>query len=273
MSKKKIGLALGGGAARGLAHIGVLEALEQSAIPVDMIAGTSMGAIIGAFYSYTGDLPMIREMAIELGKKRLQLFTDIKIPRTGLLSWRKVEKELNKHLGNVRFEDLRIPFACTATDIDTGEEIVIKEGKVWDAIRASASVPVMLPITEIKDRHLIDGGILDPVPVRLVKGMGADIIIAVNVLPALEKPSPKMHNHTVFSILLKTIYIFNNRIIEESLEGADIVIAPDTVEIGYTDFHKAEECIEQGKKAARKSLPKIKRLLRESQSQAVSRGA
>jgi len=262
MARKKIGLALGGGAARGFAHIGVLEVLEKEGIPIDFIAGTSMGAIVGAFYAYSGNLPAMHQLAVELGKKRLQLFTDLSIPRTGILSWRKVEKELNNYLGKAKFQDLRIPFTCVAVDIDSGEEVVFKEGRGWDAVRASASVPVMLPITEVQNHHLVDGGILNPVPVQQAKELGADIVIAVNVLPRLDKPEARPHHHTLFSVLLKTIYIFNNRVIESSLAGADVVIAPDTLEIGYTDFQKAEECIARGKEATQLMLPAIRNQLK-----------
>lgn len=268
--RKKVGLALGGGAAKGLAHIGVLEALVAADIPIDMIAGTSMGAIVGAFYAISGDLPLMHRMAVELGKKRLGLFTDLKIPRTGILSWSKVEKQLNNYIGNVTFEDLRLPFQCVAVDIDSGEELVLKEGKVWNAIRASASVPVMLPITEIGGQHLVDGGILNPVPVRLARDMGAEMVIAVNVLPKLDKPEPKPHHHTIFTIMLKTMYIFNDKVIVSSLEGADIVILPDTLSVGYTDFHKAEECILEGRLAAEKMVPEIRRMLDLTPDEAVA---
>jgi NTE family protein len=262
MERKKVGLALGGGAAKGFAHLGVLEVLEKEKIPIDIIAGTSMGAIIGAFYAYSKDLPSMRRLAIEMGKKRLRIFTDLTIPRTGILSWRKVEKQLYNYFGKVRFEDLSIPFECVAVDIDSGEEIVLNEGEVWHAIRASASVPVMLPLTEIRGQHLVDGGILNPVPVRLVKSMGADIVIAVNVIPMDHHVQPLPHHqHTIFSIMLKTMYIFNNRVIESSLGGADVVVQVDTGAIGYTDFHKAADCIECGKTAAQLMMPKIKKLL------------
>ena len=262
MERKKVGLALGGGAAKGFAHLGVLEVLEKEKIPVDIIAGTSMGAIIGAFYAYSKDLPSMQGLAIEMGKKRLRIFTDLTIPRTGILSWRKVEKQLYNYFGKVRFEDLSIPFECVAVDIDSGEEIVLTEGEVWHAIRASASVPVMLPLTEVRGQHLVDGGILNPVPVRLVKSMGADIVIAVNVIPMDHHVQPLPHHqHTIFSIMLKTMYIFNNRVIESSLEGADVVIQVDTEAIGYTDFHKAADCIECGRAAAQLMVPKIKKLL------------
>ncbi|MDP2918843.1 MAG: patatin-like phospholipase family protein, partial [Dehalococcoidia bacterium] len=169
IERKKIGVVLGGGAARGLAHIGVLEALEQEGIPIDMIAGTSIGAIVGAFYAYTKDIQLMKTLAVEIGKRRLRLFTDLTVPRTGILRWNWVEKRLKGIIGGVRFEDLKIPFCCVAADIDNGEEVVLKDGLVWEAARASATVPVALSIKPWRNRYLVDGGIVNPVPVRAVK--------------------------------------------------------------------------------------------------------
>ncbi len=272
MERKKVGLALGGGAARGLAHIGVLEVLEKEGIPIDMIAGTSMGAIVGAFYAYGKNLPLMHKLAIELGKKRLRLFTDLTIPRTGILSWRKVEKQLTNHFGKVQFAELQIPFACVAVDIDTGEEVILNEGEVWHAIRASASIPVMLPLTDINGQHLVDGGILNPVPVSLARSIGADIVIAVNVIPtpAVQSQPPPHHQHTIVSIMLKTVYLFNSKVIESSLAAADIVIQTDTEAIGYTDFHKAAECIKRGSEATQLMIPKIQKILRQETEQPVA---
>ena len=272
MERKKVGLALGGGAARGLAHIGVLEVLEKEGIPIDMIAGTSMGAIVGAFYAYGKNLPLMHEMAVELGKKRLGLFTDLTIPRTGILSWRKVEKQLASHIGKTQFKELQIPFACVAVDIDTGEEVILKEGEIWHAIRASASIPVILPLTDIGGQHLVDGGILNPVPVGLARSMGADIVIAVNVISPPAVPSQPLphHPHTIVSIMLKTVYIFNSKVIESSLATADIVIQADTEAIGYTDFHKAADCIKRGSAATQLMIPQIKKILRQETEQTVA---
>jgi NTE family protein len=262
----KVGLALGGGAARGLAHIGVLEVLEREGIPIDMIAGTSMGAIIGAFYAHTRDIDSMKDLAIAMGKQRIRFFTDLTIPRTGILRWKRIEDRLKRVIGGVRFEDLKIPFSCVAVDIDNGEEIILNEGLVWDAARASATVPVALSINPWKDRYLVDGGVSNPVPVNALKQMGADFIIAVNVLhDAIDVPTKKSgqkaREHNIFTIMTKTVYIMSYRVIGTSLAGADVVIEPDMTGITFTDFHHAQECIERGTVMTQKAIPEIKRRL------------
>lgn len=261
MARKKVGLALGGGAARGLAHIGVLEVLQREGIPIDMIAGTSMGAVVGAFYAHTRDVDLMKDLAIDFGKKRLRFFTDLTIPRTGILKWRWVEDRIRQHIGEVRFEDLKIPFRCVAVDIDNGEEVTLSEGLVWDAARASATVPVALSINPWKGRYLVDGGISNPVPVSCAKQMGADFIIAVNVLhdTAIPGTSRKGREHTIFTIMTKSVYILSYRVIGSSLAGADVVIEPELGGIAYTDFHHAPDCIRKGAAAAEAALPAIKR--------------
>ena len=263
MTRKKVGLALGGGAARGLAHIGVLEVLQREGIPIDMIAGTSMGAVVGAFYAHTRDVNLMKDLAIDFGKRRLRFFTDLTIPRTGILRWKWVEDRIKKHIGGVRFEDLKIPFRCVAVDIDNGEEVTLNEGSVWEAARASATVPVALSINPWKGRYLVDGGISNPVPVSCVKQMGADFIIAINVLhdPVASSASRKGREHTLMSIMTKSVYIFSYRVIGSSLAGADVVIEPELGGIAYTDFQRAADCIKKGAVAAEAALPEIKRRL------------
>ena len=143
LRRSKVGLALGGGAARGLAHIGVLDVLEKEGIPVDMIAGTSIGALVGAVYAQKKDINSMKELAIELGSKRFKFLADPTWPKTGLVRGRKIGEKLKSIVGNVEFNDLKIPFACVATDIDSGEEVVIKQGLVWEGIRASSSIPML----------------------------------------------------------------------------------------------------------------------------------
>jgi NTE family protein len=266
MNRKKVGLALGGGAARGLAHIGVLEVLEREKIPIDMIAGTSMGAIIGAFYAHTRDINLIRDLTVEMGKQRIRFFTDLTIPRTGILRWKWVEDRLKRVIGGVRFEDLKIPFSCVAVDIDNGEEVILNEGLVWDAARASATVPVALSINPWQGRYLVDGGVSNPVPVSVLKQMGADFIIAVNVLhDAVNVTDHELHKkakeHNIFTIMTKTVYILSYRVIGTSLGEADVVIEPDMGGIAFTDFHRAEECIKRGARTTQNIIPEIKRRL------------
>ncbi|MBA7479154.1 putative NTE family protein [subsurface metagenome] len=146
MQKRKVGLALGSGAARGFAHIGVLTVLEKEGIPIDMIAGTSAGALIGALYAQGRTANEIKSLIIDLGRKRLALLTDLALPKTGLIRGRKIEDMLRSIMGDIEFGDQKMPFACVATDIITGEEVVIKQGLVWEGVRASVSIPVILAV-------------------------------------------------------------------------------------------------------------------------------
>jgi NTE family protein len=260
VSRKRVGLALGGGAARGLAHIGVLEVLEKEGIHIDMIAGTSMGAIVGAIYAIKQDVKMMRKLAISFGARKIRYFSDFTVPRTGLIKGRRIENELRLAMGgNTTFHDLTIPFACVAVDIDNGEEVVIKDGTVWEAVRASSSIPVIFTLPKWHDRYLVDGGLMNPVPTKTVRDMGADFVISVNVLPYKAVSDNREPN--IFTVMMKAFYILDSKFIETSIRGADVVIQPDVVHIAFTDFQRAEECIEKGVAAAQSIIPEIKNKL------------
>ena len=184
----KIGLALSGGAARGIAHIGVLKALEEESIPIDMIAGTSVGAAVGACYakeeSAAISIAILEEIIFRVNWKTAARFTDLNLllPGKGFVQGRKIKSLLSSIIGDAKFEDLRIPFAVVAADVQSMEEIVINKGPVVEAVRASISMPVIFTPVRWGGRFLIDGGVVNPVPVDVVRSMGAEIVIAVNVL-------------------------------------------------------------------------------------------
>ncbi len=256
---KKVGLALGSGAARGLSHIGVLRVLEQEGIPIDMIAGTSIGALIGSFYAHGRSADKIAKLAIDLGENRLNFLINLSLPKTGLMRGRRLNAILKSVIRDTRFSDLRIPFACVATDIDSGEEVVLNEGLVRDAARASCSLPVIFSVVKNQSRYLVDGGLVNPVPVSVLKSMGADIIIAVNVIPPHEVPGTAHHN--IFTVVMRTIHISRYGLIKASLDEADIVIEPRVDDIGYADFQRADDSILRGEQAARQAVPGINKLL------------
>ena len=186
MSKQKIGLALGGGAARGMAHIGVLNVLEREGIPIDLIAGTSSGAVVGALYARSKNAGLIKQRVIDLSQRRITRLIDPALPRTGFIKGQKFNDLLASFLdGNIKFSDLLIPFACTATDIDTGEAVVFDRGSVIEAVRASISLPGIFTVAKRQARYLVDGGLANPVPVDLARKMGADFVIASNVIPGV----------------------------------------------------------------------------------------
>ena len=266
---KKIGLALGGGAARGLAHIGVLEVLEKEGIPIDMIAGTSAGAAIGALYAQGKDTSQIKNLVADLGWKRLAPLIDLALPKTGFIEGRKIKELLRLIIGDKKFGDLKVPLACVATDIMTGEEVVIDRGSVLEGVRASISIPVIFTVVKWKGRYLVDGSLVNPVPVSVLKQMGADFIIAVNVIPDMRERVHRVSKGqiegfkepNIFGVMMQSIYIATYSLVRSSLEGADIVIEPELAHIGYGDFHRAQECILQGKRSAEESIPSIKKQL------------
>lgn len=267
--KKKVGLALGGGAARGMAHIGVLEVLQQEGIPIDVIAGTSAGALVGAIYAQGKDVSLIENVVTTLDRRQVVSLLDLTLPRTGFIEGRKANNRLRQLIGgDIKFADLKVPLATVATDILTGEEVVIKEGSVLEAVRASISIPVIFTLFKWKGRHLTDGSLVNPVPVSVVREMGADLIIAVNVIPEIAERAQhlakdeKSRTPNIFTIMMQSIYIGTEALIRASLEGADLIIKPQVAHIHPHEFSRAKECITQGRLAAEAAIPEIKRLLK-----------
>jgi NTE family protein len=265
--RKKIGLALSGGAARGLAHVGVIDVLHEEGIPIDMIAGTSAGAVMGAIYAWNKDTDKMKEYALDTKWKKMAPLIDPSFPKTGFIKGRKIKNLLSTFIGgNIKFSDLKIPFTCVATDIDTGEEVVIDSGSVPEALRASISIPGIFTLVKHEGRYLVDGGLTTPVPVELVRQMGADFIIAVNVNPdvagRMGKTSQKRvearKEPNIFQVMMQSIYITTYSLARNNLENADIVIEPNAAHIGAGDFQKARELIDLGTQAAKRAIPKIK---------------
>jgi len=270
LRKRKIGLALGSGAARGLAHIGVLEVLGKEGIPVDMITGSSVGAFIGALYAQGKDTSLIRNLVLDLRWQRLVSVIDLTLPKTGFIGGKKIKDQLEFIFGgDLEFSELKIPFACVATDIMTGEEVVLDKGSVLEGIRASISIPGIFSVVKLEGRYLVDGGLVSPVPVDVLKRMGADFIIAVNVIPDIrgrvrsggKKKVEDFKEPSIISVIIQSIYISAHALAEACLEDADVAIQPQVTHIGWSDFHRAPECILQGELAAQGSIPEIKRKL------------
>lgn len=267
LERKKVGLALGSGAARGMAHIGVLEVLERESIPVDLIAGTSAGAVVGALYAQGKHAGQIRKLVTEFGWKRLTPFIDPSLPKSGLIKGNKVKDLLTLFIGgDVKFSDLKIPFACVATDIITGEEVVIDKGLVPEALRASISIPGIFAVVSREGRYLVDGSLVNPVPVSVVKCMGADFIIAVNVIPDVTQLAHREHavaakEPNIINIIMQSMYIGIYNLVKAGVQAADVVIEPNVGHVGAGEFHYAAELIEQGEAAAQECLPEIRRKL------------
>ena len=177
---KKIGLALGSGSARGWAHIGVSRALSEAGIHIDYIAGTSIGAVAGAVYA-SGNIDTLEEVALQLDWKQIAYFFDVVLPKSGLIDGKKLSSLVRSHVNEMNMEELPIPFCAVSTDLATGNEVVIQTGDIIDAVRASISVPGIFTPFKKNGAFLVDGGLVNPVPVSVARQMGADFVIAVDL--------------------------------------------------------------------------------------------
>lgn len=250
-TRRKIGLALGSGLARGLAHIGVIKTLLNAGIRVDYMAGTSMGSVIAALHACGLKIKMMERLAESISRRTWMDFT---FPRMGLIAGDRLEQLVFMLTGRRNFEDLDIPMAAVATDIMIGEKIVLRHGPVARAIRASCSIPGIFNPVEIEGRLLVDGGVLERVPTRVVREMGADLVIAVDVGYYIEEYKV---NH-IFDVLSKSLDIMSREIQKFQEHDADILIAPHMQEIGPFHFQKATEAIRRGEEAASDILQKLK---------------
>ena len=179
--RKTVGLVLGCGSSRGWAHIGAIEALEDANIPIDLIVGCSIGSYVGAIYA-SGSIKSLREFVLKMDGKKVFSYFDIVLPRSGLLDGTKKLRELfSIHTDVQNFSELKIPVMMVATDLETGQKVVLKSGNILDALRASMSTPGIFAPARVKNRWLVDGGLVDPVPVSVARAMGADIVIAMDL--------------------------------------------------------------------------------------------
>ena len=267
--RPRIALVLGGGGARGMAHIGVLRVLEEESFPVDIVVGTSVGALIGGFYASGMSVDEIEDIARQTGWADLTNVTPFSVLRMviskKLLSTEKLEKYIISRIGDKQFYELKIPFACTATDIRTGEKIIFREGSVAQAVRASANIPGIFEPVEFRHRLLVDGGLVDNIPTGLAKLLKADIIIAVDISSDFTKNLAS----SVLMVLNQSIYIQGNLLSCDQLKYADLVINPQVSDVTAYELWRYQECIDAGKIACRKMMPQLKRLIIEKTFQRI----
>lgn len=253
--RPSVGLALGSGAARGLAHIGVLEVFEEHKIPIDVISGASIGALIGGLYACGMPVEEMRKIAESATRKSLLTWADITVPRQGILAGARIEEFLEKATGGKSFAETVIPFAACAADICTGEEVPIDTGKVSRAIRASISIPGVFVPVNMGRRVLVDGGIVNPVPVDYLKALGVDVVVAVDIIPA---PKAKRQKRLgTIDILLNAFDIMEYKIFERWETGDIVKIRPAVDDVEGFHFWRARRVIEEGRKAAEAAIPEI----------------
>lgn len=242
-------MALGGGVARGPAHVGVLAVLEREGIPIDYVAGTSAGALIGAAYCAGLGPTKMCELAQQSGWRTI---ASLVWPRRGFISFGKMEPWLESLVGEVDIRDLSIPFAAVTSDLEKGEVVVLRRGRLATAVRASSSVPGIVTPVEIDGRLLYDGGVLDNLPVRAVREMGADYVIGVDLFaPDCERPrGPLSAGFAALELLIRRA--------GGGIDCADCLITPDISGGSYFQFSRSEEFIALGEAAAEKMVPTIR---------------
>ncbi|GIN83820.1 esterase [Heyndrickxia sporothermodurans] len=251
MRNPKIGVALGAGGARGLAHLGVLKAFEENDISIDFLAGSSMGALVATFYSFGHDIEQLIKLSTAFKRK---YFLDFTIPKMGFISGKRVKDFLKIFTHNKNLEDLKIPVQVIATDIIKGEKVVFKSGSVADAVRASISIPGIFVPEKWNDSLLVDGGVIDKVPVSVVKEMGADIVIGVDV--SYVKKDAEITN--IYDVIMQSIDILQMEILAGHESTTDILIQPDVSKYSSRAFTNIEEIIKIGEEETKKFILEIK---------------
>jgi NTE family protein len=250
----KIGLVLGGGAARGFAHIGVLKVLENNGISPDVIVGTSAGSVVGAIYASGMNATDLQKNAITLEESALGDWT---LSSKGVIRGDALQNMINRFVGNRPIESLSRRFACTAVDLNSGRLVVFERGNTGQAVRASSSVPGVFQPALINGIEYVDGGVVTPVPVRVARRMGADIIIAVDISA---KPTP-LKKSAALDIVLQSVTILGETLAGFETAEADVLIKPKVGSVGSADFNSRNLLILEGEQAALAALPEIRRKL------------
>lgn len=254
----RIGLALGGGGARGFAHIGVLRVLEQEKIPVDVVLGTSVGALIGALYADSGRVLDAEFLATEVGKETFFDFGALPLFSGGLAKGEAIATFLTTHLRHATFETMPVRFGAVATELRTGRTVVFEQGSVAQGVRASAAIPGVFVPVEIGGELYVDGGVTDPVPADAVRARGAELVIAVAIPAAVRDRAPS----SPVGVVLQSITILSVRLQELRAREADVLIVPDVGGFAYDDFTQKKRLIEAGEAAARAALPELRAAIR-----------
>lgn len=253
----KIGLALGSGAARGLAHIGVIKVLEENNIPIDYMAGSSIGAMIGGLYASGLDIEEIENIALNMTNRDMFSLIDLRV-RRGFIKGERVNSFIADNLVAKNFKDCRIPFSATATDIKTGEVVVLDSGSLAEAIRASISIPLVFQPVERDGRILVDGGVGSPVPVEIVRKMGADIVIAVNLDKHYVDDDWRSG---LLDIAQDSMNITRHYLSFYQSREADIVMNLDLGSNKWYDFVNGQNKILTGETMMKKEIPYLQELM------------
>lgn len=256
----RVGLALGGGAAKGFAHIGVIKMLEANDITIDVVAGTSAGSVVGAMYAGGMDAFALQERSVALDEAAIR---DVRLFSGGLLQGQKLQDYVNAQVEGRPIERLGKPFAAVSTRLDNGARTVFTRGNTGQAVRASSAVPGVFEPAKIGDYSYVDGGVSSPVPVDAARQLGADVVIAVDISTQASGRTP---DH-LLGIVNQSIAIMGQRLGAEERGRADVVIRPEVNDIGSADFTQRARAIAQGERAALAALPQIRAAIARMQEQ------
>ncbi len=296
--RKRIGVALGSGSARGWSHIGVLRCLQEADIPIDVVCGASMGAVVGGSWA-AGFLEEMETLVRDLRWPDIFRFLEVRLPRSGFMEGDKITSYLKERLTDLRIEDLPVTFGAVASDLYSGREVWLRKGSLIDAMRASISVPVMFTPYPEGSHWLLDGGLVNPVPVSLCRALGADVVVAVNLNSdilgkSLFTRERRRRNHvlqekvadfldasipwgnpsawlrpngkapqrgpTVLEVITRSLYIMQDRITRQRLqaEPPDVLISPHLADIALFEFNRGKEAIDEGHRSASLVVPLIR---------------
>ncbi|MBP7700478.1 patatin-like phospholipase family protein [Candidatus Woesebacteria bacterium] len=260
-SKQKIGLALGSGGLRGFAHIGVIKALVESDIKIDVITGTSSGAVIGGFYALTKDIKWVEDIFMNLKLNDLATFSDVAL-RSGIIKGNNMESFLDRYFNDANIENLDIKFAAIATDIRTTKDIIFSKGSLTKAVRASSSLPGFIDMFHDNGSYLIDGGISQPVPIRAARELGADKVIAINLDDYNYRKFEFSSKTKATTVVQASLKLIRYRLGQELCSEADWVIEPDVSDIiNWSSLRYREKrikAIDMGYQAAMEKIKAIK---------------
>ncbi len=248
-----VGFALGSGSFRGISHIGFLQVMDENGIPVNLIAGSSIGSFVGALYC-AGMKPAYMKRFVE--QIELRKYLDVVVPRMGFYKGEKAQVMVRMLTANRNIEDLSIPFAAVATDINTCQRVVLRTGKVHDAVRASISIPGVFVPHIVGGRTLVDGGVIDRVPASIARDMGADVVIAVDVGYCGSPRSEPVGN--VIDIVTRSLEILEWEAMSTRVKQADVWVSPRVMHINPTSLDQLDDCYERGIEAGNAALPAIR---------------
>ncbi len=253
--KPRIALVLGGGAARGFAHIGVIRALEQEKIPVDMVVGTSVGSLIGAIYAADMNSFDLEWTAFSLEKDDLFDYGILSaVTGMGLAKGEKLEAFVRNKVAAPNIESLKLPFAAVATDLNRGTRVVLDRGPVAKVVHASSAIPGVFNPVELQGRLLVDGGVIDNIPIDVAREKGADIVIAVDI----SENVVNFNITNIVDVMLQSVSIIMNENTKQKKRDADILITPPVGDVGMLDFSQKKRCMQAGIEAAQRAMPEIR---------------